>query len=155
MSYSLGTSHSSVIAELHEHLKTKSGFSCAVLREGIRISSILWMSGACFSSSRNLPEVMQAVCRQVSWLSRKGLACCITLSCWWRELKCRLRLVAASPFLKAHANSASSWLAQHWEGQEIRASGLLFGSPNEETHHSLSPSEWFVVTFFDVVFLVF
>lgn len=47
-----GSSHPFVIAELHVLLKTRSSCSCAVLYGGIRISSILWMSGVCFSSWR-------------------------------------------------------------------------------------------------------
>lgn len=48
-SQTLGSSHTFVIAELHELLKTRSSCSCAALYEGMRISSILWMSGVCFS----------------------------------------------------------------------------------------------------------
>jgi len=50
----------------------------------------------------------------------------------------------------------SSCLAQCWESQEICASGLPFGSCDEETHCSLSAGEWFAVKIiFFVVFLGF
>lgn len=65
--------------------------------------------------------------------------------------------MAASPFLKVHADSASSWLAQHEDSQEIRASGLSFGSHDEETHRSLSPGEWFAmkIIFFCCFYFLF
>lgn len=85
---------------------------------------------------KDLPEVMQAVCGQV-WFSLKGLACCITLSCFW---KCCLQF-AISPFLKVPASSASSWLAQHKESQKVCPSGLQLGSHAEEIHHRLSLDE--------------